>query len=69
MASIKVIIDNTGYEDIQDDAEDAPASHIQNDAPEITKEAKSNTKTSSSEQTYAPDKGSSIRVQKSHLLQ
>ncbi|MCI75162.1 hypothetical protein A2U01_0096430, partial [Trifolium medium] len=39
-----------------DDAEDAPASDVQNDVPEVIKKAESNTEVSSSEQTYAPKK-------------
>ncbi|MCI57321.1 gag-pol polyprotein, partial [Trifolium medium] len=35
-----------------DDADDAPAYDVQNEVPEVIKEAESNTEVSSSEQTY-----------------
>ncbi|MCI72641.1 hypothetical protein A2U01_0093904, partial [Trifolium medium] len=52
-----------------DDADDAPASDVENDVPEVIKKAESNTEVSSSEQTYAPKKGLSIRVQKNHPIE
>ncbi|MCI43355.1 hypothetical protein A2U01_0064592, partial [Trifolium medium] len=66
MESMNVVVDDTGNRKGPDDT---PASDIQNDVPVVTKEVESDTEVSSSEQTNAPKKGPSIRVQKNHPIE